>query len=46
VQAPTCKLDSVDPQAYLADAFSRLVNLWPAARIDELLPWNWVPTTV
>jgi hypothetical protein len=20
---------------------ARLVNLWPAARIDELMPWAW-----
>ena len=38
----TCKLNGVDPQVYLADVLSRLVNLWPAARIDELLPWNWI----
>ena len=40
----TCKLNKVDPQAYLADTLTRLVNLWPAARLDELMPWNWVPT--
>jgi transposase len=40
----TCKLNAVDPQAYLADVLTRLVNLWPAARIDELLPWNWPRT--
>jgi hypothetical protein len=32
----TCKLNGVEPQAYLADVLSCLVNLWPAARIDEL----------
>ena len=37
----TCKLTGVDPQAYLADVLTRLVNLWPAARIDELMPWAW-----
>jgi transposase len=37
----TCKLNGVDPQAYLADVLTRLVNLWPAARIDELMPWAW-----
>jgi transposase len=35
----TCKLNSADPQAYLADALSRLVNGWPMRQIDELLPW-------
>jgi hypothetical protein len=35
----TAKLNGVDPQAWLADTLEKLVNLWPAARIDELLPW-------
>jgi len=25
--------------AYLADVLAKLANLWPAARLDELLPW-------
>jgi len=37
----TCKLNGVDPQAYLTDVLTKLVNLWPAARIDELMPWAW-----
>jgi hypothetical protein len=37
----TCKLGSIDPQAYLADVLSRLVNLWPNNRLDDLLPWAW-----
>jgi len=37
----TCKLNHVDPQAYFADVLVKLVNLWPASRIDELMPWNW-----
>ena len=37
----TCKLNGVDPQAYLADIFARLVEGHPINRIDELLPWNW-----
>ena len=35
----TCKLNDVEPQAYIADVLTRLVNLWPAARLDELMPW-------
>jgi hypothetical protein len=35
----TCKLNAVDPQAYLADVLGRLVNGWPRSRIDELMPW-------
>jgi transposase len=34
-------LSGVDPQAYFADVLTRLVNLWPASRIDELMPWAW-----
>jgi transposase len=37
----TCKLNGVDPQAYFADVLTRLVNLWPASRLDELMPWAW-----
>jgi transposase len=37
----TCKLNGVDPQAYVADVLTRLVNLWPASRIDQLMPWAW-----
>jgi transposase len=37
----TCKLNGVNPQAYLTEVLTRLVNLWPAARIDELMPWAW-----
>jgi hypothetical protein len=35
----TATLNSVDPQAWLADTLEKLVNLWLAARIDELFPW-------
>ena len=37
----TCKLNGVDPQAYLTDVLTKLVNLWPASRVDELMPWAW-----
>jgi len=39
----TCKLNGVDPQAYFTDVITKLVNLWPASRIDELMPWAWAP---
>jgi transposase len=35
----TCKLNAVDPQAYLADVLSRLINRHPASQIDQLMPW-------
>ena len=39
----TCKLNAVNPQAYFTDLLTRLVNGWPQKRIDELMPWCWVP---
>ena len=36
----TCKLNGVEPQAYFTDLLTRLVNGWPQARIDELMPWH------
>ena len=35
----TCKLNDVDPYAYLADVIARIVNGHPQSRIDDLLPW-------
>jgi transposase len=35
----TCKLNGVDPYAYLADVISKIVNGHPNSGIDELLPW-------
>ena len=40
----TCKLIGVEPQAYLADVISRIINGHPQSRLDELLPWAY-PTT-
>jgi hypothetical protein len=37
----TCKLHGVDPQTYITDVLTKLVNLWPASRLDELMPWAW-----
>jgi transposase len=37
----TAKLNGIDPQAWLADTLSGLVNLWPNDRLDELMPWAW-----
>src|SRR5215213_5761749 len=36
----TCKLNGVDPQAWLADVLARLPD-YPAKQIHDLLPWNW-----
>ena len=35
----TCKLNDVNPHAWLTDTLTRLVNHWPQSRIDELMPW-------
>ncbi len=35
----TCKLNAVDPQRYLAETLTRLVNGWRNSRIDDLMPW-------
>ena len=35
----TCKLNSIDPQSYLADVISRIVQGHPNSRLDQLLPW-------
>ena len=35
----TCKLNGVDPHAYLSDVITKIVNGHPNNRIDELLPW-------
>ena len=37
----TCKLNGVEPHAYFTDLLTRLVQGWPNARIDELMPWQW-----
>ena len=37
----TCKLNRVDPLAWMTDVLTKLVNLWPASRINELMPWTY-----
>jgi transposase len=36
----TCKMNDVDPQAWLADVLARLPD-HPANKVADLLPWNW-----
>ena len=39
----TCKLNSVDPLAWMTDTLTKLVNCSvPASRIDDLMPWAFV----
>ncbi|ODM70446.1 transposase [Bradyrhizobium elkanii] len=35
----TCKINNVDPLAYLTDVLTRIVNGHPNRDIDQLLPW-------
>jgi transposase len=39
----TCKMNDVDPQAWLADVLARLPD-HPVNRVADLLPWNWKAT--
>ena len=34
----TCKLNGVNPHAWLTVTLTKLVNSWPQSRIDELMP--------
>ena len=42
----TCKLNHVNPHAWLSDTLTKLVNRWPASRIEDLMPWAYakIPT--
>ena len=42
----TCKIHNVSIEPYLADVLLKLEAGWPQSRIDELLPWNWQPSTL
>ena len=37
----TCRLNSVNPQEWLADVLERIGQNHPVNRLDELLPWTW-----
>jgi len=37
----TCKLNGIEPQAYIAETLEKIAGGWPASRWDELMPWNW-----
>ncbi|VIO70447.1 hypothetical protein CI1B_31010 [Bradyrhizobium ivorense] len=36
----TCRLNEVDPKAWLADVLARIADL-PTSHLHELLPWEW-----
>ena len=35
----TAKMNLVDPLAWMTDVLTKLVNRWPASKIDDLMPW-------
>ncbi|WJS86450.1 transposase domain-containing protein [Paracoccus sp. TOH] len=37
----TCKMNNVDPVAWLTQTLERIANKWPSAEIDALMPWNY-----
>ena len=37
----TCKMNDVDPAAWLTQVLERIANRWPSAKIDALMPWNY-----
>lgn len=39
----TAKMNGLEPQAYITDVIAKIAADWPAARWDELMPWNWQP---
>jgi transposase len=39
----TCKLNGVEPFAYISSVMQRIAEGWPNSRIDELMPWAWSP---
>ena len=39
----TCKLNRVDPQAYLAAVITLIVQGHPNSRLDDLMPWMFQP---
>jgi transposase len=41
----SAKLNEIDPQAWLADVLARIADT-PITKLEQLLPWNWRPTTL
>jgi len=37
----SCKLNGVEPFAYISDVMQKIAEGWPNSRIDELMPWTW-----
>ncbi|OAI28442.1 hypothetical protein A1351_11670 [Methylosinus sp. R-45379] len=41
----TCKLNGVDPQAYMPDVLTKIVDGHLASKLDELMPWAYAAPT-
>lgn len=41
----TCRINGVEPTAYIVDVLKHLSSGWPMHRIDELLPDKWAPAS-
>lgn len=41
----TCRMNGIDPQAWLADTLAHIAD-YPNRRLHELLPWNWKKTNM
>jgi hypothetical protein len=39
----TCKRNQIDPEAYLRDVLTKIVARHPMSRLDELLPFAYLP---
>lgn len=39
----TCRMNNVDPTAWLTQTLERIANQWPNAQIEALMPWNYRP---
>jgi transposase len=37
----TCKLNGIEPRAYISDVMQKIASDWPNSRIEELMPWTW-----
>jgi transposase len=37
----TCKMNNVDPVAWLTQTLECIANQWPSTEIDALMPWNY-----
>ena len=40
----TCKINGIEPFAYLKATLTTIANGHPQSRLDELLPWNFTPS--